>query len=263
MYIHSANYIIFNRCALAGVFTVFNVGAALPHHFFAVIFAVPNSPAQRRPALAAQQHPRQRVAVLILIFGFLYIAFGLSAQNNQSLCFIPDFSAYDWRMVILDIEAFDLAVIDALLFAEMVLAVGLLQLGIALVFFVFEDIQHSAGVPLASCHCPNPCGVQFPGNNKASLAADIVGENTLDHFCLNRVDHQFAVLVFVIAQEPCGIEGQFTLFKFSPVPPLEVFTGALAFFLGKRREDGKHQLAVPRKGRNIVFFKNDFYPQFL
>lgn len=102
-------------------------------------------------------------------------------------------------MIILDVEAFDLAMIDALLFAEMILAVSLLQFGIPFVFFVFEDIQHSAGVPLAACYGTDPFAIQFFGNNKASLAANIVSKYSLDHFCLVWVNHQFAVFVFVIA----------------------------------------------------------------
>jgi len=66
---------------LAGIFAVFDIVAALPYNFFASIFAVPNPPAQGCSALAAQQQPSQRIAVLILIFHFPYIAFG-----RKSIC---------------------------------------------------------------------------------------------------------------------------------------------------------------------------------
>jgi hypothetical protein len=139
LYVQPADCHIVNRCSLAGVFAVFNVVAALPYNFFASVFTVPNPPAQWRSALPAQQHPSQRIAVLILIFCFPDIAFGLSTQSDLSLRFIPDFFAYDGRMVILDIKAVDLAMIDALLFAEVILAVSLLQLGISFVLLILED----------------------------------------------------------------------------------------------------------------------------
>lgn len=76
---------------------------------------------------------------MVLVFCFLDIAFGLSAQSDLTLCFIPDFFAYDGLMVILDIKAVDLAMIDAFLFTKVILAVGLLQLGISFIFLVLED----------------------------------------------------------------------------------------------------------------------------
>ena len=63
-------------------------------------------------------------------------------------------------MIILDIIAVELAAIDALLFAYMILAVGLLQFDIAFVLFIFEYAQHRIRVPFAPGYSANTLSVQ-------------------------------------------------------------------------------------------------------
>lgn len=146
-----------------------HIGAALPDNLAAGIFAIPYPSTKWCAALATKEPACEGIPVLI--FPFPYIAFGLSAQSNLYLRFLPYFFAYDGRMMILNIIAVDFAMIDALLFAEAIFAVGLLQLGITLVLFVFEDIQHGAGMPLASGNGSDLCGIQFFRNDKRSLTA--------------------------------------------------------------------------------------------
>ena len=159
-------------------------------------------------------------------------------------------------MIVFNVITVDFATIDALLFAEMVLAESFLQFGIAFVFLVFEDAEDSAGMPLAAGNGADPFGAQLLGDDKASLAADIVFKNPPDHFCLAGIDHKFTAFVFVIAEEPCGVDGNFSLLEFAPVSPLDIFTHTFAFFLGKSRKDGQHQLTVPAQARYLLFFKH-------
>ena len=53
-------------------------------------------------------------------------------------------------MVVFNVITVDFSVVNALLFTQMVRAVGLLQLGIAHVLLIFEDGQDRAGIPPAS-----------------------------------------------------------------------------------------------------------------
>ena len=123
-------------------------------------------------------------------------------------------------MIILDIIAVELAAIDALLFAYMILAVGLLQFDVAFVLFIFEYAQHRIRVPFAPGYSANPLSVQCFCNNKASLAAYIVAEDPPHNFSLVRINHQVSLLVFVIPQKASGINDNFALFKLSPITPL-------------------------------------------
>ena len=227
------------------MFSNFNVVAALPYNLFAGMVAVPCPPPQGRAALGAEQHTRQGITVLIFVFCFFAVAFGLGPERYLSLRFLPDFAGDDGLMAILKIKAVDFATIDALLFAEMVLAESFLQLGIPLVLLVLQDAEDSAGMPFAAGNGRDSFGDQFLGDDKASLAADIVVKNPLDHFCLSGIDYKFTAFVFVITEEPCGVDGNFSLLKFAPVSPLDILAHVFAFFLGKSRKDGQHQLTVP------------------
>ena len=244
------------------MFSDFNVIAALPHNLFAGMVAVPCPPPQGSTALGAKQHACQGITVLIFVFGFFAVSFGLGPQSYLSLCFLPDFAGDDGLMAILKIKAVDFAMIDALLFAEMVLAESFLQLGIPFVFLVLEDAENSAGLPSAAGNGSDPFGAQFLRDDKASLAADIVVKNPLDHFCLAGIDHKFTAFVFVIAEEPCGVDGNFSLLEFAPVSPLDIFTHTFAFFLGKSRKDGQHQLTVPATTGYLLFFEEYLNIQF-
>ena len=136
LYIHLADHGIVNCCALASVFSNFNVVAALPYNLFAGMVAVPCPPPQGRAALGAEQHTRQGITVLIFVFCFFAVAFGLGPERYLPLRFLPDFAGDDGLMAVLKIKAVDFAAIDALLFAEMVLAEGFLQFGIPFIFLV-------------------------------------------------------------------------------------------------------------------------------
>ena len=227
------------------MFSNFNVVAALPYNLFAGMVAVPCPPPQGSAAFAAKQHACQGITVLIFVFCFGAIAFGFAPEHHLPLRFLPDFAGDDGLMAFLKIKAVDFATIDAFLFAEMVLAESFLQFGITFVFLIFEDAEDSAGMPSAASNGADPFGAQFLGDDKASLAADIVVKNPLDHFCLSGVDDKFPVLVCVIAEKPCGVDCNFSLLEFAPVSPLDILAHVFAFFLGKSRKDGQHQLTVP------------------
>ena len=109
--------------------------------------AVPCPPPQGSAALRAKQHACQGITVLIFAFCFFIVPFSLGPEHYLSLRFLPDFAGDDGLMAILKIKAVDFAMIDALLFAEMVLAESFLQLGIAFVFLVPQDTDNSAGMP--------------------------------------------------------------------------------------------------------------------
>lgn len=52
---------------------------------------------------------------------------------------------------------------------------------------------------------------------------------------------------------------RFTLLKVVAYPPLAVFRNAAALLLRERSEDGKHQLAIPAHGVNVLFLKVNVY----
>ena len=188
------------------MFSDFNVVAALPHNFFTEMFTVPCSTPQGSAAFGAEQHACQGITVLIFVFCFFAVAFGLGPERYLPLCFLPDFAGNDGLMAILKIKAVDFAAIDALLFAEMVLAKGFLQFGVPFVFLVPQNAENGTGMPFAAGNGRDSFGDQFLGDDKASLAADIVVKNPLDHFCLSGIDDKFPILVFVIAEKPCGVD---------------------------------------------------------
>ena len=159
-------------------------------------------------------------------------------------------------MIVFNVIAVDFAVVHALLFAQMVLAEGFLQFGVPFVFLVPQNAENGTGMPFAAGNGRDSFGDQFLGDDKASLAADIVVKNPLDHFCLSGLDYKFTAFVFVITEEPCGVDGNFSLLKFAPVSPLDILAHVFAFFLGKSRKDGQHQLTVPAQARYLLFFKH-------
>ena len=85
-------------------------------------------------------------------------------------------------MVILDVIAINLAVIPAFLFAEVILTVGFLQFSVSPVFLILEDAQYRAGMPSAAGNSRNPFSIQFLGDEKATLAADVIVKNPFDYF---------------------------------------------------------------------------------
>ena len=98
--------------------------------------AVPCPPTQGIAAFGAEQHACQGITVLIFVFCFFAIAFGLGSESYLPLRFLPYFAGDDGLMAIFKIKAVDFAAIDALPFAEMVLAEGFLQFGIPFIFLV-------------------------------------------------------------------------------------------------------------------------------
>ena len=83
----------------------------------------------------------------------------------------------------------------------MILAVGLLQFGVSPIFLVLQDAEDRAGMPFAAGNGCHALLVQLPGDDKAALAGEGSFKNPFDHFGLRRIDHQFALFVFVIAEK--------------------------------------------------------------
>ena len=148
--IHPADHGIVNGRASASEFAVFNVITALPHDLFAGMVAVPCPPSQCSTAFGAKQHARQGITVLIFVFCFFIVAFGLGPERYLTLRFLPDFAGDDGLMAVLKIKAVDFPMVHALLFAQMVLAEGFLQFGVPFVFLGPQDAQDCAGMPHAA-----------------------------------------------------------------------------------------------------------------
>ena len=135
--------------------------------------------------------------------------------------------------------------------------------GIKAVFFVEEHIARVGNVgedtfhigihPLTAFSCVNTTFHQCSADLDARCAFHVFSVHEADDFCLLRDDDQFVIhpLVAEDGELPVGDALLEPLYG----TPFNVLGNTPAFFLGKGRKQGQHQLAVLRHGVDVFLFK--------
>ena len=161
-------------------------------------------------------------------------------------------------MVTLDMVLFQLTFVLHGLFRKVIGSESLLQNGIAHIFFVPQDSENRAGLPLCFAHAPrNPF---IPKSAADNIGVDAVHElriNPADNRRLFLIDDQIAFLVLVVAQKTVRVQMQNTLFEKGPDTPLAVFRNGTALVLCQRRKNGEKQLTRTVHRVDAFFFKLD------
>lgn len=151
-----------------------------------------------------------------------------------------------------------LTTVGQLLLLQMIGNKRFLQSQIAYIALVFQHDCNDAGPPLVAGHRRDFHLVQLFADQLTAHAVQIVAEDHPDNFRFFRDNFQSSAFHFVpVNAEEAG----FAPLKVVADAPLAVFRNAVALFLRKRSEDGKHQLSIPVHRVNILFFEKHIHVQ--
>ena len=137
-------------------------------------------------------------------------------------------------------------------FGQMVLTKFGLEKEISGIGVVAQDPVHGTLVKDAATLCGIPFLVESLDNGGSSFSIQIVPKDSSDNIRFFRDHHQLSVLSTVPQHEEAPWNA---LLKVAPDPPLLIFTGGEAFFLGIACQDGEHQFSVVGGGIDGLFFK--------
>ena len=137
-------------------------------------------------------------------------------------------------------------------FGQMVLTKFGLEKEISGIGVVAQDPVHGTLVKDAATLGGIPFLVELLDNGGSSFSIQIVPKDSSDNIRFFRYHHQLAVLSMVSQHEEAPWNA---LLKVAPDPPLLIFTGGEAFFLGIACQDGEHQFSVGGGGIDGLFFK--------
>ena len=152
---------------------------------------------------------------------------------------------YNSFVVVLDIVLRHNAGILYPLFTEAVHGVGLLQERIAHVLLISQNQAYAVIMPFcASASIRNAITLQSLSNLLAACALKILPEDTLDDFCLFRIDDQVPFIVLVVAEKAAGIDHHFPLLETVLHSDFYVLAERFRFLLSKRRHNGQEDLSL-------------------
>ena len=110
------------------------------------------------------------------------------------------------------------------LFAQEIHGVGFLKQRIAFIFFVRQHFSDAVFAPLGlAVPVYYPIPLQFPRDPVSTLTIQELAINSSHDFRLLFIDHQIAILVFVIAEKLGGVDEQPALLKPAADAPRTIF----------------------------------------